>query len=296
MSEVITRMQEITLEVCSKLDTIQQESLAVGKLLREALEIMKDEGKKQAEFVEYCKLNFSIGKSQAYKLMKVSEFFEGDKRFNGVAMRVLYVLATEANEEQLEKAAELAANDSLNTGTLNAILYPEAPEKQEPEAPKETTEQAEEKKEEAEESLNSLPNADDVPFDMEGTGDSVQAQMQQNDTLQEANETVNKAELDAKDKLIEELRTTIAELNKTLSEVKSKSERKPVAPMLPQFKNACPYAVLGLGQVESKKVTHVKKAFRELIKCGYGDGHEAFELLVKAKDQLLADIEEAKTK
>ena len=64
--------------------------------------------------------------------------------------------------------------------------------------------------------------------------------------------------------------------------------------MLPQFTNACPYAVLGLGQVEAKQITKVKKAFRELIKCGYGQGHDAFELLTKAKDQLLKDIEAAK--
>ncbi|QHB42725.1 hypothetical protein [Vibrio phage VP-HS15] len=294
MTEAITRIQEITLEVCSKLDTIQQESLAVGNLLREALSIMKDEGKKQADFLEYCKLNFSIGKSQAYKLMKVSEFFEDDKRFSGVAMRVLYVLATEANQEQLEKAAELAANDSLNTGTLNAILHPEAP-KEEPETSKETPEQAEEKIEEAEESLNSLPDADDVPFDT-GETDSVQSQMQANDKLQEENAPVNQEELLAKDKLIGELRATIEGLNKTLKELRDKSERKPVAPMLPQFKNPCPYAVLGLGQLESKQITKVKKAFRELIKCGYGDGHEAFELLVKAKDQLIADIEAEKSK
>ncbi len=94
--------------------------------------------------------------------------------------------------------------------------------------------------------------------------------------------------------LIQELRgllTTANDLIKTLQGEKVQHNTAKAMPMLPQFKNACPYAVLGLGQVEATKLTVVKKAFRELIKCGYGKGHEAFELLTKAKDQLLADIE-----
>lgn len=292
---IVTRIQEITVEIQGSLDTIQTESIRVGGLLREVLDLMKDEGKKQPEFLEYCKLNFSIAKTQAYRLMKIAEFFEDDKRFSGVAMRVLYALATEANEEQLEKAAELAANDSLNTGTLNAILYPEPVVKQEPGAPKQTPEEQQEQQEEINNSLNNVPvvqsgeGVGDAPFDL-GENEAPRTV----DEVVKATDSETQAVIEGQRKEIETLNEMLKSLTSQLQELTAKSERKPKAPFLPQFRNACPYAVLGLSQVEATKKTVVAKAFRELIKCGYGDGHEAFELLVKAKDQLLADIKASK--
>lgn len=299
MTKVVTRIQEITIEINNKLDIIQLESVAVGTLLKEALEVLKEEGKKQADFLEYCKQEFSIGKAQAYKLMKVAEVFAEDGRFKGVAMRVLYALATQANDEQMERAAEFAANGSLNTAIVNQLLNPEPPkqddkqqeqqEQEEQQASKEA-DKAQKAIDEALDNVSQRETEDDIPFDT-----SVDGQMQRNDAEQESNEP-NKESVNA-DLMAEvrELRAALQAANELIANMKEDKETaRPVAPMLPQFKNACPYAVLGLGQVESKKITVVKKAFRELIKCGYGKGHEAFELLTKAKDQLIEDIEAAK--
>lgn len=292
MTTIVTRMQEITISICEKLDSIQTESLQVGALLIEANEILQEEGKKQPEFLAYCKENFSIGKSQAYKLMKVSKFFAEDTRFKGVAMRVLYVLATEANEEELEKAAELAANDSLNTGTLNAILHPEPVKPVEPVAPKQSPEEVKESEEETNNSLDS------VPFD-------VDEQIARNDAIQEgaprttqeileSADDETKAVLDDKDRQIATLESMLKKLQETVASFEKKAAIKPAAPLLPQFKSKNPCVVLGIAESDAGKITVVRKAFREIIACGYGEGHEAFEQLTKAKDSLLADIEAAK--
>lgn len=289
MTKVISRMQEITIEINSKLDVIQKESVSVGSLLKEALQCMKDEGKKQADFLEYCKNEFSIGKAQAYKLMKVAEVFEDDARFKGVAMRVLYTLATTATDEQMDKAAEFAASGTLNTAVVNQLLYPEAPQAPAPE----TTEEAEEKQEEANQSLNNLPEVadlpqqeqeDDIPFDM-GDAPAPAAPVS----------APAAAEVEGLNNELAELRAALEAANELIKSLQAeKVTAKPAAPMLPQFKNACYYARLGLGQIEARDAAKVRKAFRELIKCGYGDGHDAFKLLTEAKDALLEEIKAAK--
>lgn len=296
MTKVITRMQEITIEINSKLDVIQKESVSVGSLLKEALSVMKDEGKKQADFLEYCKNEFSIGKAQAYKLMKVAEVFEDDARFKGVAMRVLYTLATTATDEQMEKAAEFAASGTLNTAVVNQLLYPEAPQAPAPTPAPETTEEAEEKQEEANQSLNSLPEVadlpqqeqeDDIPFDM---GDAPAAPAPAVPVSAPA-----AAEVEGLNNELAELRAALEAANELIKSLQAdKVTAKPAAPMLPQFKNTCYYARLGLGQIEARDAAKVRKAFRELIKCGYGDGHDAFKLLTEAKDALLEEIKAAK--
>lgn len=296
MTKVISRMQEITIEINSKLDVIQKESVSVGSLLKEALQCLKDEGKKQADFLEYCKNEFSIGKAQAYKLMKVAEVFEDDARFKGVAMRVLYTLATTATDEQMEKAAEFAASGTLNTAVVNQLLYPEAPQAPAPAPAPETPEEAEEKQEEANQSLNSLPEVadlpqqeqeDDIPFDM---GDTPAATAPAAPVSAPA-----AAEVEGLNNELAELRAALEAANELIKSLQAeKVTAKPAAPMLPQFKNACYYARLGLGQIEARDAAKVRKAFRELIKCGYGDGHDAFKLLTEAKDALLEEIKETK--
>ena len=56
--------------------------------------------------------------------------------------------------------------------------------------------------------------------------------------------------------------------------------------MLPQFKSSCFYARLGLSAEEATKKTAVNKARRELVKLGYGEGHEAWALISEAVEEL----------
>lgn len=275
MTKAITRMDEIVSEISSKLDLIQKESICVGSLLIEAKEELQANGKKYADFIEWCGLNFNIGKAQASKLMKVATVFKEDDRFKGVAMRVLYALATNATPDQMDRAAEFAANGTLESSVVEQLLNPK-PVNQKVEEQKELP--SDEKEEELNKALASLPASDEVPFD---TGTSEVVQEQDDSLLVEVKE-------------LKEALKAANELISSLKNEKIKHNNKPKPPFLPQFNSSFKHAVLGLAEEESKKVTKVKKAYRELIKCGYGDGHEAFELLSSAKDVLLADIEKAK--
>ncbi|QZI86106.1 hypothetical protein PODOV006v2_p0012 [Vibrio phage 15E36.1] len=285
MTTIITRIDEIVVEINNKLDVIQKESVSVGKLLIEAKLDMTENGKKYSDFIEWCGLNFNIGKAQASKLMKVATVFEDDERFNGVAMRVLYSLSCNATPEQMDRAADFAASGTLNSAVLNQLLNPVAVVQKEPEAPAQTPEADEKAQKAIEEAINNVQErAEPQDFDAE-------------EVSQSETSTLDDAEKEGLTSEIQELRKALTAANELIKNLQGEKVQHNTAkemPMLPQFKNACPYAVLGLGQLEAKKITVVKKAFRELIKCGYGKGHEAFELLTKAKDALLADIEAAK--
>ena len=66
----------------------------------------------------------------------------------------------------------------------------------------------------------------------------------------------------------------------------ARESKKAAAPMLPQFKSSCFYARLGLSAEEATKKTAVNKARRELVKLGYGEGHEAWPLISEAVEEL----------
>lgn len=270
-AQATNRMDEIANEIGQRLDNIQSESLAVGALLIEAKQEFEEVGKKQSDFLSWCSLHFAIGKAQVYKLIKVSLFFGEDERFKGVSMRVLYALASSATEEQLERAADFAANGSLTTAIVNQLLNPEpvAPKAPTPAAP--TDEEQAKQAAELQATLDAIPEATAAPAAPAADAGLMAQISELTAALSAANEMI-----------------------KSLQAAKVTSKAAVAAPFLPQFRSAYPYAVLGLAVEQAGKVTVVKKAFRELIKCGYGEGHEAFNALVAAKDALLADIEAAK--
>lgn len=272
-TQAITRIEEITLEINAKLDFIQKESVSVGSLLKEAKEEMTEQNKTYAEFLVYCSDEFNIGKAQVSKLMKVASVFHDDTRFNGVAMRVLYTLACNATDEQMERAADFAANGSLNTAIVNQLLNPQ-PTKVEPVEEALTAKEVDELQEGIDAAIGNIPERATVKV----------TEATKEDTSGIANELQEvRLALEAANNLIKELQSATVKHNTSYE-----------MPMLPQFKNSCPCAVLGLSQDESTKITAIKKAFRDLIKCGYGSGHKAFDLLATAKDTLLANIEAAK--
>ena len=267
----ITRIEEITQEINIKLETIQTESIQVGLLLKEAKEEFTESDKSYADFIEYCGNEFSIGKAQASKLMKVASVFAEDSRFNGVAMRVLYALATGANDDQMERAAAFAENGSLTTAICNQLLNPK------PTAQVVTDKVITTPEEVLEQSKELTAVLENIPV-IERTIEAPLVDAQAFTEIQEL-----KLALEAANEIIKNFQLSKTTHNKVKD-----------MPLLPQFKNSCAYAVLGLGKEESLKITLVKKAFRELIKCGYGEGHEAFSILTSAKDSLLESIELAK--
>lgn len=265
-----TRMEELVVEIAQALDNIQIESVKVGMLLTEANSEFKEQGKKSADFLQWAFDNFSIRKAQAYKLMTVAEHFGTDDRFSGVSMRVLYALATQANEDELNKAAELAENGSLTTTTLNLLLNPE------PKAP--LAPAIDSNKKEGEESLGKLVQAEDST----PSGEQ-QAPVAPVSTHDAGVPAVDNEEVVSLRKQVDDL---LAQL-KALTDAQVQ-HNKYNAPSLPQFKSKVPYAVLGLSAEDAQSGTKVKAAYRDLIKCGYGSGHADFDKLVAAKDALLS--------
>ncbi|AWD90637.1 hypothetical protein [Pseudomonas phage Nerthus] len=275
----ITRMDEIVQEIQASLDSIHTESVKVGLLLQEANTEFKEQGEKSQKFLDWAFENFSIKKAQAYKLMTVAEHFGTDDRFKGVSMRVLYALATQADEEVLDKAAELASNGSLTTTTLNLLLNP-AP------APV-VKQQLDDNKEAGSESLSNVPNA---PASEPQAGESASPDgVSQAPTAPVA--PVATGEADAAvlaDNA--ELRKQVSELLAQIKELTDKQtqfNKSASAPLLPQFKHKSPWVVLGISEEDAQSATKIKAAFRDLVKCGYGNGHEAFDKLVAARDSLL---------
>lgn len=273
MSQAITRLEEISQAIASKLDVIQKESINVGELLIEAKEEFTGNGKNYKQFIEWCGASFNIGKAQASKLMKVATFFKDDERFSnkGIAMRVLYSLACNATEEQLERAAEFAANNSLTSAIVNQLLNPTPVEEEPKKEETKTKEELAEQETEIQVALNNVPSKEekDAPAG-EPSADTNLAQE------------------------VQELRSALAEANKLIASLKEGKSKKPELPLLPQFSSKCAYAVLGLSAEEAKQITKIKKAFRDLIKTGYKDNEEAFKILTEAKDKLLEELEASK--
>lgn len=260
---------EITRNINSKLDVIHKESVAVGTLLLEA----RGEFDKYPEFISYCLNEFNIGKAQASKLMKVATVFKDDDRFTGVAMRVLYTLASQATPEEMDRAAEFAANGDLNSTTLNHLLNPVPVKQPEPKAPELSDDDKLHSELAAALAIANIPEKSTEVSQCETNGEPEEV------SLLSAEIQELRGALEAANHLIKELKDSQV--------VRTKASN---APILPQFKSKCAYAVLGLTLEQSTKPTAIKKAFREIIKCGYGDGHEAFEALTSAKDELLAAL------
>lgn len=278
-----------TAEIKQHLDNIGTSYIKVGACLNE----LRGDFDGQKEFLAYVEAEFAIKKAQCYKLMSVARVFEGDNRFKGVAMRVMLALVPFADENIImEKAAELAAEGKLDTNAVNALIEP----KKEPKAetvqskaeavkPQENaTEAAESQETQAPQAVPpaSEPNTDEsAPWEEESKPEAPKAAPLDNTAN---TENAAMAGLLAQIKaLTEQLQ---AANDRIASLTSARESKKAAAPMLPQFKSSCFYARLGLSAEEATKKTAVNKAKRELVKLGYGEGHEAWALIAEAVEEL----------
>lgn len=86
---------------------------------------------------------------------------------------------------------------------------------------------------------------------------------------------------------LKKLREDNAALHARIMELTATREtKKASAPMLPQFKSKCMYARLGLSVEQSMSLAAVNKAKRELVRLGYGEGHDAWPLIHEAVEAL----------
>ena len=286
---LVSVREAATAEIKQHLDNIGTSYIKVGACLNE----LRGDFEGQKEFLAYVESEFGIKKAQCYKLMSVSRVFEGDDRFKGVAMRVMLALVPFADENIImEKAAELAAIGKLDTNAVNALIEPKrepksetVQSKAEPVKPQENaTEVAESQETQAPQAVPpaSEPDTDgSAPWEEESKPEAPKAAPLDN-TANTENAAIAGllAQIKALTEQLQAANDRIASLSS------ARESKKAAAPMLPQFKSSCFYARLGLSAEEATKKTAVNKARRELVKLGYGEGHEAWALISEAVEEL----------
>lgn len=283
----------VAVEIRAHLDSIGTTYIKVGELLNEA----RADFENQKEFLAWADAEFSIKKAQCYNLMNVARVFADNKAFEGVAMRVMLALVPFADDAELmTKAAELAQADALDTAAVNTLTG--KPQKAQAPAANTAAAGIAQAAAAAANAAAQENNDDTPPFSTEsGTqgrstvapstfaapyGENAEANNNLTHTLSTDDERT--AALLA---TIKQLNDTIADMQAKLNERTSEREtRRSAAPMLPQFKSKCMYARLGLSAEDAEKKTAVNKAKRELVKLGYGEGHEAYALIVEAVEAL----------
>ena len=286
---LVSVREAATAEIKQHLDNIGTSYLRVGACLNE----LRGDFEGQKDFLAYVESEFGIKKAQCYKLMSVSRVFEGDARFKGVAMRVMLALVPFADENIImEKAAELAADGKLDTNAVNALIDPKketkaetVQSKPEPVKPQENAIEAVESQEtQVPQAVPpaSEPDTDEsAPWEEESKPEAPKTAPLDN-TANTENAAIAGllAQIKALTEQLQAANDRIAALSS------SRESKKAAAPMLPQFKSSCFYARLGLSAEEATKKTAVNKARRELVKLGYGEGHEAWALISEAVEEL----------
>ncbi len=286
---LVSVREAATAEIKQHLDNIGTSYLRVGACLNE----LRGDFEGQKDFLAYVESEFGIKKAQCYKLMSVSRVFEGDARFKGVAMRVMLALVPFADENIImEKAAELAADGKLDTNAVNALIDPKketkaetVQSKPEPVKPQENAIEAVESQEtqvpQAVPTASEPDTDESAPWGEESKPEAPKAAPLDNTaTTENATMAGLLAQIKALTEQLQAANDRIASLTS------ARESKKAAAPMLPQFKSSCFYARLGLSAEEATKKTAVNKARRELVKLGYGEGHEAWALISEAVEEL----------
>lgn len=273
-------------DIKRNLQTIANSALRIGGLLALGREFHAS----QAEFLTWADKQFSLGKAQVYKLMKIHQEFGEDARFKGVAMRVMAQLSG-APEPVKEKAAQLAEAGKLDSKAAEALTQKPTVIDQTGAAQAPLTI----------EQLDGITTVNPVESGAEGpapfdTGEASPApksapeggKVEQEAVILDAPKGSETEKLLAK---INELMEQNGKLQEQLAALnKPKARAAVAAPMLKQFKHADPCIVLGLSQEEGKSKKDVKGAVRELSAIWNADTNaEAWALITKAQDELLKE-------
>lgn len=290
IEEPVNLREQVKTEVLHLLEENAKSTFKIAGLIGG----VKEDFDKSDEFLAWCKAELGLAKASVYKYLKINKVFNGKKEFECVAMRVLSELSSYKHLDKIiDDAESLALEGKLDSKACLALIDAHEekinpkPAPKPAEAPTPSTQPLTDIPEQVEEEDE---DEDDIPFDVDSVilptaSKPVEQQKADSDETQEP----STSEIDALTKQIEALTQQLAEANKTIAEMSKTSKRDTKvasAPMLPQFKNACLYARLGLGQVESRDKKVVKKAYRELVSLGYGEGHEAFSSIKEAVESL----------
>lgn len=280
--------EQAAIEVPKMLEEKGKLTFAIASIIDE----LKGDFDNSNEFLAFCKDKLGLGKASVYNYLKLHGTFGSKPEFSKVATRVLNELSRYKNlKDIIDEAEVLALDGKLDTKAAMKLiddnelkLNPPATEQEdEPEIPEQSTKN---------ESETDLPDDTDLPWkESDEEPETPSNTVVQPTVAPEKSNTLDKEDDTAElHKQIERLLEQLETANKTIANMQATSNRDvkvASAPMLPQFSNACYYARLGLSQSESSDKSRVKKAFRELVKLGYGEGHEAFPRLKEAMESLI---------
>lgn len=278
---LVTELDALKADISRVIADAGKASFELGNLLLKA----REEFNNQNEFLDWVDANFGIKKAWCFKLMKVSQVFTAEP-WAAVATSVLYVLQSQATDEQLLEARKFAEAGKLDMPTVKALLAPVLPVVK--------------------------PAVDSQKVESKAA-ESVQTALMSVEPV-EVSETVEPAPAAAvapvaavlspvvdKEKnemqlQIAQLTETVRQLNAALAEAnKPRLRSGSDMPMLPQFHSKYMHVRLGLDAEEAKDKDAVLEAFKALCKAGYGRAHEAWNLLDEARHTLChaAEAQEA---
>lgn len=272
-----TELDSLKLEISATIEEAGKASFRLGSLLLKA----RDACENQQEFLDWVDFNFGIKKAWAFKLMKVSQVFEGEP-WCSVATSVLYILQAQANDEQMLEAKKFAEVGKLDIQTVKALLNtPVAPVR-----PVAATENKIEQTEAASvQAALMSTEAQEVAPALQPVASAVTPEISLSPVVDKSN-----SELLAQ---IADMSSTIKQLTEQLAEAtKPRLRSSSDMPMLRQFRSSLMHVRLGLSQQEAQSKEIILEAFKELCKAGYGRAHEAFVLLDEARHTLIHQIKE----
>lgn len=271
--------EQVAVEINQLLDNVGASYMKIGGLLGEAREDFEN----QKEFLEWVDISFGIKKSQCYNMMNIHRNFSERSEFSSVAMRVMLMLVPFSDDgELMDRAAAMAKAGELDTVSCNTLLGKPAKGATSPAV------QAVKQAMSAQSQVTSqipTPEAPELVYvapelpgeEDENPWDDVKPELAEvKPALPDA---ISAGILDELKRLREDnqaLQSRILELTAV------RESKKAAAPMLPQFKSKCMYARLGLSLEQSMSLAAVNKAKRDLVKLGYGEGHDAWVLIQEA--------------
>jgi hypothetical protein len=288
-------LTQISKKIKKELEKAQKSFLTVGECLTTALNQMKEEGKKQSDFIAWANETCGIKKAQAYKLMKVYKEFGNNSDFSGVSMRVLYTLTGQPSEV-VEEARKQALDGTLDTKALDKIIMSfesPAPAPASKSAPvsgssdNDSEKPAEASKSDDSGDSKSLPDTTAKDEEIERLRAELEAEKSKPSETPESNYTAD--EITILNDTIAELRKTVESLNKQLEAEREKNSKPSVSvPYLPQFDSPFFCVRLGIAKEEVNDKAKVNKAYRALAKIyTAATNKKAADQLKEARENLL---------
>lgn len=284
--EPLTLREQVLNNVKALLERESETAFDIARNLHD----VKQDFEKAGEFIDWCKQELMIGKAQVYHYLKIHTVFGSEPAFRGVPYYVLRALCYFDKYDYIqERVHALALAKELDKHTATELMQSVEPAKPEPvEKPAPAKGQAEGSGfEDVPVQSTPLPapiidadtSEDEAPWESDASTTQVQL----------TNEVAESSELARLTAQIERLTDQLADANRTIADLSQRTERsnnQRHAPELPQFKSQCLYARLGLGQLESEDHAKVRKAYRELVRVGYGESHPSHEDIKQAFEYL----------